>query len=222
MRNLSLIILFTGFGLNANLLFGQENQVHKPNLFLSLSSQLSLSNANQGGSLGFGSVHLQDSKDPTNTEEESRYWGVNLAPKLGYFIAPIVVGGLDLQYAYFSSSNNTAESEYTSQLYLISPFIRICLSKDYREIYPFLEFSSGLGRQAIEVSFKDQPTTISETSLFQFSGLFGISIPLCNQSFLDLGLRYQSLSSKQIDDNPENLELINNQIALTIGFQITL
>lgn len=204
------------------LIFAQEEQDQRGQFLVGVSSQLAIDNSTGVGYFGFGSSHAQVvDQNILKTEHITDYWGFNLAPKIGFFINPFLVVGIDSQFGIASISSTTEQLTINSGQLMLAPFVRFCLSPDYQKAFPFLELSSGIGLLNNNIS----TGTLSEkeeSDLFQYGGLFGLSIPLSESAFFDLGLRYSSYSRKKRQNNPDAERIIDNSLGFQMGFSMIL
>ncbi len=147
----------------------------------------------------------------------------SIAPSAGYFVIDnLAIGtGVAFTTGKFKADDSDFESRQTS--IVASPFVRYYFGKT--NIRPFLEGSFGIGSTKTETDndfIGDDVVSSSETrnSIFTYAFNGGVAFLLNDFVSIDLGVGYNSTSTKNRDNNDNNLRSVNNIIGFNAGFNI--
>lgn len=187
---------------------------------LSLSAQTGAGKLLIGGSSSFGFnaatvKYKSDLGDGTLGKETQ----VNLAPQAGFFVMDGLAVGLELNVDLSSSKEDDSDNKYNSTTLVAAPFVRYYYGTN--KIKPFAEGSIGFGT-IIEKDKNGDVSTTFKTGVFGFGFAIGAAMFLNDNVSVDLGIGYNSLSTKDKEDNPDNDKIISSGVGFQVGFSVIL
>ena len=156
--------------------------------------------------------------DPSNT------FGLNLLPKIGYFVADNFALGLDMNFAYSTTSDETVIAFARQSAVVVGPFVRAYIPT--QKVLPFVEFSAAFGGSSVEVEFRDPfsgTQTFEDKSNLRSMGVgFGLAAPLGDKITFDALAFYNSSVSKRTENNPNEERTVSGSLGVRLGFTLLL
>jgi outer membrane protein len=187
---------------------------------LSLSAQTGAGKLLIGGSSSFGFNATTDKyKSDLGDGTIGKGMQVNLAPQVGFFVIDGLAVGLELNIDLSSFKVDDSDSKTNSTALIAAPFVRYYYGTN--KIKPFAEGSIGFGT-LIEKDKNGDITTTDKIGVFGFGFGIGAAMFLNDNVSVDLGIGYNSMTSKVKEDNPDNDKYITSVIGFQVGFSIVL
>lgn len=148
-----------------------------------------------GGTVGFNSSKHGDA-------DENKVTTFNISPNAGYFFMDKLAGGLRFD---FESRKVKSEDDAATRLF-VAPFVRYYFLEAAEKINIFVDGSYGFGQYK-------QGDAKQNVNGFAFKA--GPAVFLSPSVALELGIGYQSLKYKDVEDR-------ENNFGVNVGFQIHL
>jgi opacity protein-like surface antigen len=190
-----------------------------PKFLIGLSSTLAASGKTPD-IMSFSSSTTKYKSDVANSPEYSyKESSFNLSPKAGYFVVNNLVLGLDLSIITWKESGSSSEYKYTDKTSILGagPFVRYYVSSG--KVLPFLELGGLFG----SVTSKSSGMGSSETDksgISGFGGGAGFAAPLGDNVTFDVMIVYNSFTSKDKEDNPNNNRTSVGTFGIKLGFLV--
>jgi len=203
---------------------GLKAQTEKGNLIIGVSSTLKVSENSlltcpEIMRLGHSTIKVKTDAEDYADEDYTKTFGLNVAPKMGYFIADNTVLGLNLTLDYASQTYTASDDKTVYVTKCIGPFFRYYITG--KKVLPFIELGSSFGsfKNKNENQYNDYESTFGIITL---NGSAGIAIPLGEKVTFDILTGYSSSTIKEKEDNEENWRIIIGTIDVKFGFNIYL
>ncbi|UCH14680.1 MAG: outer membrane beta-barrel protein [Bacteroidales bacterium] len=218
MKTLSvLIIIIVAFNLK-----GLKAQTEQGKFLVGVSSTLNIAGIRGGELMSLGFTSSKYKSDAAGFEEREPYktTGINMSPKVGYFLIDNLVFYLDLNVTYSSGKDGEDEDKWITTIFCAGPYARYYIPANNVSI--FLEAGGAFG------SYKDkyEPATgdsdVDKTAIMNFGGGLGIAAPLGERITLDVLAGYNSLTFKDKEDNEDNNRYVSGTFGIKLGFTILL
>jgi hypothetical protein len=213
-KRIVLTVLF--FVVSFGLLQAQMNQ---GNFMLGASSSLSLLSANSDiMGLGISTYKYKSDRSGFEEPDADRIISFNLSPKAGYLIADNIAVGIDLNVAVSTSKEGSSDDKFSTNMLAAGPFVRYYIPAS--TVFPFVEAGASFGRinMKYDGGFFDGEKT--KTNLLSFGGGAGIAAPLGESAMLDVMAVYNSVTTKDADNNDDNDRIVYANIGLRLGFTV--
>lgn len=163
-----------------------------------------------GGSVGlnFGSYH---GEYDGNKGDKTKTFDINFAPKIGYFVSDGLAVGLGINLNSHSEKEDGDDDKYTSNTFLISPFVRY-----YSSVGLFGDASIGIGSQKSKYGSDGE----SKDNVFGWSLGAGYAIFLNDHVSIEPMISYNHMGLTDGDDSKYKTKV--GQIMIQVGFNIFL
>lgn len=200
-------------------------QTKKGNAFIGVSAKGASTLFGYSGTgpnlINLGLSTAKVKSDANNSEESYSYKTLNLSysPKIGYFVVDNLALGLDINIA-FSSLNYGGDYQINMTTLSAGPFLRYYIPTG--KVLPYFEVGGTYGITNSKIKSDGNDQDGSKSGLMSFGGGIGISVPLGDRVAFDLMAGYNSLTSKNKENNENNARTIMGDLGLRIGFMILL
>ena len=172
-------------------------------------------------SMGYSTEKEKSDKPGFEESEPNKTLCFNLNPKAGYFVHNNLLVGLDVGVAYSKKLFETGEYAFNEKTTLscAGPFIRYYFQAKIAK--PFLEITSLFGTLKNKYAYIDG-TYGSKSSIISFGGGAGLSAPIGKKVSFDFIAGYNSMTVKDLDNNPDNDRTVFGTIGFKLGSTILL
>jgi len=203
---------------------GLHAQTEKGKLLLGVSSRTSLGLFNLSGcspdimSVGFTTVKYKS--DEYSDDEKEKYTSLNLSPRIGYFLVKNLALGVDLNLAYMKVGTTASDETDKYTTFSAGPFARYYIPAG--KVYPFVEAGAAFGSIVYNFEGSEYGDEKIKYGLTLFNGGAGIAVPIGNRASFDTMISYNSMTTKDKEDNPDNGRTIAGTFGIRFGFMIFL
>ncbi|WP_020529585.1 outer membrane beta-barrel protein [Flexithrix dorotheae] len=214
------VLLLVFCTIQSGLLLGQIN---KGKILIGLSTSLNVAGTEENTtSIGFSKRVIKGDDDSSSSSgNESKSFGLNFSPKIGYFVANNFVVGLLSNYSFSNTKYDDDKITFIINQYSFGPFLRYYIPT--KNILPFLEFGSSFGKtnSMVKIDYNNSEIegNIRESMI---SAGIGMAVPLGKKVNFDLLLGYENHVSKRKENNDNNEKEISHIIGLDLGFTVIL
>lgn len=187
---------------------------------ISLNAQTEAGKILVGGSseISFGSM-TQKYKSDDGDGTAGKGIELSLSPEAGYFVMDGLAVGLSFDVSMSTFKQDGTEVKETNTILMFAPFAKYYYGTG--NIKPFAEGAIGLGSAGYKVSDGNDSQT-EKSGIFGFNFELGAAMFLNENVAFEAGIGYQSISSKDKEDNENNLRRISGGIAVSFGVIVTL
>jgi len=217
MKTLSaLVIIIVVFNLT-----GLKAQTEQGKFLVGVSSTLSITGI--GGelmSIGYSTSKYKSDAAGFEEPEPDKTTGINMSPKLGYFLIDNLVVYLDLNVTYSSEKDGEDEDKWITTLISAGPYARYYIPANNVSI--FLEAGGAFGSYNSKYKPETGDSDEYKTGIMNYGGGIGIAAPLGEKVTLDVLAGYNSLTFKDKEDNEDNDRSVYGTFGIKLGFTILL
>lgn len=199
-----------------------EAQINKGKILIGVGTSFSYYNFGSDlFSLGFSTIKQKSNSPETLDPSTQKMTTLNLLPKFGYFIANNLVLGADICIASATSKTSSGQyvDKYTSSSLGIGPFIRYYFNGS--KVMPFLEVQSLFGSIREKSEYGTNKSTY-KTGMTSFGGGAGIAVKAGDRLTFDMLAGYNSMSTKDKENNPDNERTVQGTLGFKLGFTVIL
>lgn len=167
-----------------------------------------------GGSLAFSSSTQKEASTPGSPSSTT----IQFTPNIGYFFAPNLAAGIDLNVA--SSHTSTGGFGGTTTLYMAGPLIRYYFYSA-ADVKLFIHADAEWGNTKSNFSSGGSTQNSPGIPISIYEGKFGAAIFLNHNVALEFTLGYQSLKEKDNTVTPAE-NITTGSLNTGVGFQVYL
>ena len=195
-----------------------DAQVENGKILIGMST--TLSSVGTGPEMFGAGFSSTQTKVGSESSAPTKSYGVNVVPKVGYFIIDKLALGFDINFSYSSMDIESTEEFQSTTFGGIGLFSRYYLP--FSRIYPFFEIDAGMGKAFIK--YQSQNSSSDSQSFFYNLGAgIGLAIPLGEKVALDFLAGYDFI--KELPDETYYNQKIQSSIhslGIEIGLMISL
>lgn len=194
------------FALSFSLLQAQTNQ---GNFMIGAESDLL--------GLNFSTLKFKSDRSGFEEADADKVMSFNLSPKIGYFVVDNIAVGLDFTLATSRLTEGTSDDETTQSLLAVGPFVRYYVPAS--TVLPFVEVGATVGRDKTKFEggvFEGE----YKSNILTFGGGVGVAAPLGDKVMLDIMAGYNSVITKDAEDNDDNDRMLTGNIGVNLGFTV--
>ena len=164
--------------------------------------------------LTIGHTTVKSKSDSFDDSDPTKITGLNLLPKIGFFVIDNLAVGLDINLATTTSKSGSSDDKYTMSLLSAGPFVRYYIPSE--NVLPFFEAGGSFG--AITTKYKSGGNESKDKSgANTFWGGVGLAVPVGDRVTFDVLAGYNSLTIKDKEDNDDNYRTIVGTLGIKIG-----
>ncbi|OFX86871.1 MAG: hypothetical protein A2W99_03925 [Bacteroidetes bacterium GWF2_33_16] len=156
-----------------------------------------------------------------NESDPIRNFGVNLVPRMGYFITENIVVGVDINFAYNSKEIKNSNESQSSIYGGLGAYCRY--SRLIGSVYPFLEVDTGFGFGSVNIDSDFYGDSDYNSNFYNIGGGLGIAIPIGSIVMLDLMVDYDYI--KELSDQlyyGQEIESVIHSFGFELGLMVTI
>jgi hypothetical protein len=169
--------------------------------------------------LGFSTWNEKD--DSGEEDYKEKYISINMSPRFGYFVVKNLAIGLDMNLAVWKDSwGDEYETSNKISFFTAGPFVRFYIPAG--KVYPFFEAGAAFGSQGQTYTSDGESDEPTKSSVKCYGGGAGVAVPLGKKVTFDTMISYNSLNTKDKEDNPDNERTIIGTFGIKFGFHIYL
>jgi hypothetical protein len=143
--------------------------------------------------------------------------GINLLPRVGYFVADNLAVGADILAKFVTRKSEDSDYKFTESMLAAGPYARYYFPLE--KIYPFIEASAGLG--TYRQKWSNDPEGETKEGLLIYGGGAGVALPVGKQVMIDAMAGYSSQTWKDEDNDRWIYGTIGLKIGITLFFGST-
>ena len=212
-----ILVLFVLCALNYSLAIGQTN---KGRVLIGISSNFSIPGigneiTGSGSSLmTIGHTTIKSKSDSYDDSDPTKITGINVLPKVGFFVIDNLAIGLDINIATTTSKSNGGDNISTMSLLSAGPFIRYYIPSE--KAIPFFEAGGSIGTVTNKYKSSGYDEKSKSAANTYWAGA-GIAVPVGEKVTIDVMAGYHSLMVKDKEDNNDNYRTVVGSIGIKLG-----
>ncbi|OFY48933.1 MAG: hypothetical protein A2W85_14810 [Bacteroidetes bacterium GWF2_41_31] len=163
------------------------SQLSKGNFLIGMSTTLSsIGTGPEMFGTGYSTIN---SKIGGKTEGQTKTFGLNLVPKVGYFVLDNVAVGLDINLSYSSMKINNSRESQTTFFGGLGAFGRYYIPVS--KVYSFFELNAGMGQASSKYKspgsnpYYYYADSESKSNFYNFGTGVGLAVPLGKKIIID-------------------------------------
>jgi len=161
---------------------------------------------------------IQTKSDAGNDTESTKFFCMNMMPKVGYFVIDNLAVGLDMQFG-ISSLKYPGDEKDNGTVITTGPFVRYYFPSG--KILPYIEGGGTLGSVSTKHEYSGN-TNKSNSNMNTWSLGAGITTSLSKKAALDIMLGYLSTTMKNKENNDNNARTVIGTIGFKFGIVVFL
>lgn len=193
-------------------------QTEKGKLLIGMSTTLSsIGTGPEMFGAGFSSTQT---KVGSESSAPTKSYGVNIVPKVGYFIVDKLALGLDINFSYSSMDIKSTEEFQSTTFGGIGIFSRYYMPVS--RIYPFVEIDAGIGIASIKSESQNNDSD-SQSFFYNLGAGIGLAVPLGEKVTIDLIAGYDFI--KELPNETyfdQRIESTIHSLGIEIGLMVSL